>query len=170
MAVMRRVMWQMGEVVLISVVLVSLLAGMRYGGRVRDWIVGDPGADERLITAIGMGDEIAIDAALADGASTRGRDTLGTTALMMAAGVGNAQSVERLIGLGAEVNATDNWGTTPLMFAARLGRTENMRVLMRHGADAARRNAQGETARDLLRNREACLAIAGRGDGANGGA
>jgi ankyrin repeat protein len=128
--------------------LAAALMGLYFGRDMIDRAVNRPSLNEQLIVAAAANDQPAFDEALADGASARGRDPQGTTALMLAACTGNVQRSQRLLELGAEVDAADQWGRTALMYAARCNQLEVMRLLLSRGADAAHRNTLGQTARE----------------------
>lgn len=86
---------------------------------------------------------------LEHGADVHRRDESGRTPLHYAAGVGGS-AVEMLLSAGATVNALAHNGRTPLHIAVDRGSVSAVDALLRAGADAELRDAQRQTARDLL--------------------
>lgn len=52
---------------------------------------------------------------------------------------------------GASVNVPDLWRFTPLHEATAKGKCDIVRLLLEHGADAAKKNRDGNTPLDLVR-------------------
>jgi len=77
----------------------------------------------------------------------------GSTLLMWAAGSGMVEAVRALVRAGAKVDAIDTDGLTPLMHGAMALSNDVVRLLLEAGADPDRRNAAGQTAHDIARDR-----------------
>lgn len=67
---------------------------------------------------------------------------------------------------GASVNVADLWKFTPLHEAAAKGKYEIVRLLLRHGADATKKNRDGATPLDLVRDGDQDVADLLRGNSA----
>lgn len=52
---------------------------------------------------------------------------------------------------GANVNVADLWKYTPLHEAAAKGKFEICKLLLRHGADSTKKNRDGNTPLDLIK-------------------
>jgi peptidoglycan/LPS O-acetylase OafA/YrhL len=100
-------------------------------------VAGDTG---RLRTAIELS-EIGVDAVSQDGASL----------LTVAVFLGHTDMVEMLLRVGADVNQRNRDQGTALHSAAFVGRAEEAAILLRAGADADALDANGQTAKDLLK-------------------
>ena len=57
-----------------------------------------------------------------------------------------------LVQQGAAVNVTDLWKFTPLHEAAAKGKYEICKLLLKHGADPSKKNRDGNTALDLVKD------------------
>ncbi len=111
---------------------------------------------EDLIAAAGLGDSIAVEALLNDGADANARDKLGQTALMAAALNGRLRVVEALLkrrkpwwnlfAKGAQVNARRNDGRSALMFASADCHLDVVKVLLDRGAKVNIKDTGGYTA------------------------
>jgi hypothetical protein len=87
---------------------------------------------------------------LANGASPKGTDRLGNTALILTRSVDVARL---LLEAGAEVNARCHSGKTPLMYAS-YGEIDLVGALLAAGADPDIKNNDGETALNMAVNGE----------------
>jgi hypothetical protein len=113
---------------------------------------------DALLVAARKGDLAAIDAAIARRADLEIQDSAGRTPLMRAAVFGHAAAVARLAKAGAKLDTTVE-SHTPLF--ATLGMCEEpgdsdnngvtmTQTLVAAGADPAAKNAEGQTARELV--------------------
>lgn len=73
---------------------------------------------------------------------------------------------ELLVKHGASVNVADLWKFTPLHEAAAKGKYEIVRLLLKHGADASKKNRDGATPLDLVRDGDQDVADLLRGNSA----
>lgn len=104
-------------------------------------------SDEALLTAADLGDRVAVEAALAAGASIHARDARQQTALLIAVQRGDSDLASYLIGRGADVNAQAANQDTPWLLAGALGRTEILAAMLDAGnVDYAKRNRYGGNA------------------------
>ncbi|CAL8079146.1 unnamed protein product [Calicophoron daubneyi] len=85
-------------------------------------------------------------------ADVHAKDKGGLVPLHNACSYGHAKVAEMLIQHGANVNVTDLWRFTPLHEAAAKGKFEVCRLLLRNGADPNRKNRDGHTPLDLVRD------------------
>ena len=67
---------------------------------------------------------------------------------------------------GASVNVSDLWKFTPLHEAAAKGKYDIVKLLLKHGADPTKRNRDGHTPLDLVRDGDQDIADLLRGDAA----
>ncbi|KAF7401149.1 poly ADP-ribose polymerase tankyrase [Vespula maculifrons] len=88
---------------------------------------------------------------LAHGADVHAKDKGGLVPLHNACSYGHYEVIELLVKHGASVNVADLWKFTPLHEAAAKGKCEIVRLLLRHGADATKKNRDGATPLDLVR-------------------
>ncbi|XP_015178417.1 PREDICTED: tankyrase-2 isoform X3 [Polistes dominula] len=88
---------------------------------------------------------------LAHGADVHAKDKGGLVPLHNACSYGHYEVIELLIKHGASVNVADLWKFTPLHEAAAKGKCEIVRLLLKHGADATKKNRDGATPLDLVR-------------------
>jgi len=79
---------------------------------------------------------------------------------------GHYEVTELLVKHGASVNVADLWKFTPLHEAAAKGKYEIVRLLLRHGADATKKNRDGATPLDLVRDGDQDVADLLRGNSA----
>lgn len=73
---------------------------------------------------------------------------------------------ELLVKHGANVNVADLWKFTPLHEAAAKGKYEIVKLLLKHGADPTKKNRDGATALDLIREGDQDVADLLRGNAA----
>jgi len=157
---LRFKLWLMAEFSVGVLIVGGMLGWSRYGVSAMDAVLDRLPPDQRLITAVSARDQVAFDAALADGAAVKAHDASGMTALSFAAAAGNESIAQRLLVAGADVDAANNWGCTPLMEAATYDRVALVEMLLRHGADPTLRNHYGQTAEDRARDQGSFAAIA----------
>jgi ankyrin repeat protein len=157
---MRFKLWPMAEFSVGVLIVGGMLGWSRHGVSVMDAVLERLPPDQRLITAVSARDQDAFDAAIVDGATVKGRDASGMTALSFAAAAGNESIAQRLLVAGADVDAANNWGCTPLMEAATYDRVALVEMLLRNGADPTLRNRYGQTAEDRAREQGSFAAIA----------
>ncbi len=69
------------------------------------------------------------------------------------------QVAELLVKQGAAVNVADLWKFTPLHEAAAKGKYEICKLLIRHGADPNKKNRDGNTALDLVKDGETDIQV-----------
>lgn len=100
---------------------------------------------ERLpaFQAVEAGDEVAVEAYLADGGSADLRNAKGETLLMCAARRSWPRVVKRLLAAGAAVDARDAYNQTPLYFAMRGQSIDSIKLLAAAGANLACRDPKG---------------------------
>jgi ankyrin repeat protein len=93
---------------------------------------------------------------LKEGGATIGERTRrGLTVLLCAASKGRLEVVQWLLeNGGTRIDEKDEEDNTALLFAARYGSLETVRWLLEHGASLQERNAQGESAVDLMPGEE----------------
>lgn len=76
----------------------------------------------------------------------------GLVPLHNACSYGHFEVTELLIKHGANVNAADLWKFTPLHEAASKGKYEIVKLLLKHGADPLKKNRDGASPLDLVRD------------------
>ncbi|KAJ8686279.1 hypothetical protein QAD02_022073 [Eretmocerus hayati] len=103
---------------------------------------------------------------LAHGADVHAKDKGGLVPLHNACSYGHYEVTELLVKHGASVNVADLWKFTPLHEAAAKGKCEIVRLLLRHGADASKKNRDGATPLDLVREGDQDVADLLRGNSA----
>lgn len=79
---------------------------------------------------------------------------------------GHYEVTEVLVRAGANVNVSDLWKFTPLHEAAAKGKYDIVKLLLKHGADATKKNRDGHTPLDLVRDGDQDIADLLRGDAA----
>ena len=79
---------------------------------------------------------------------------------------GHYEVTELLVKHGANVNVADLWKFTPLHEAAAKGKYEIVKLLLKHGADPTKKNRDGATALDLVRECDQDVADLLRGNAA----
>lgn len=82
------------------------------------------------------------------------------------ASYGHFEVTELLIKYGANVNIADLWKFTPLHEAAAKGKYEIVKMLLKHGADSTKKNRDGATPLDLVREGDDDIADLLRGKSA----
>ncbi|XP_008207481.1 poly [ADP-ribose] polymerase tankyrase isoform X1 [Nasonia vitripennis] len=103
---------------------------------------------------------------LAHGADVHAKDKGGLVPLHNACSYGHYEVTELLVKHGASVNVADLWKFTPLHEAAAKGKCEIVRLLLHHGADATKKNRDGATPLDLVRDGDQDVADLLRGNSA----
>jgi ankyrin repeat protein len=111
------------------------------------------GPNEDILAAAKTGDRMAVEAALAAGASVNAVDgkglsplgLSGLTPLGLAAAYGHRNVVELLLNQGANISAADVMGQTPLHLAAEYGSADVAALLLEHGAGVDVRDKLGST-------------------------
>ena len=79
---------------------------------------------------------------------------------------GHYEVTELLVRAGASVNVSDLWKFTPLHEAAAKGKYDIVKLLLKHGADATKKNRDGHTPLDLVRDGDQDISDLLRGDAA----
>ncbi|XP_026286489.1 poly [ADP-ribose] polymerase tankyrase [Frankliniella occidentalis] len=103
---------------------------------------------------------------LAQGADVHAKDKGGLVPLHNACSYGHYEVTELLVKHGASVNVADLWKFTPLHEAAAKGKYEIVRLLLKHGADVTKKNRDGATPLDLVREGDQDVADLLRGNAA----
>uniref|UniRef100_A0A183TH09 ANK_REP_REGION domain-containing protein n=1 Tax=Schistocephalus solidus TaxID=70667 RepID=A0A183TH09_SCHSO len=98
------------------------------------------------------------------GADVHAKDKGGLVPLHNACSYGHAKVAELLIQHGANVNVTDLWRFTPLHEAAAKGKFDICRLLLKHGADPTKKNRDGHTPLDLVKDTDSLVYDLLRGD------
>lgn len=89
---------------------------------------------------------------LSHGADVHSKDKGGLVPLHNACSYGHYEVTEMLVKHGANVNVADLWKFTPLHEAAAKGKADIVRLLLQHGADPAKKNRDGATPLDLVKD------------------
>ncbi|KAF7232320.1 hypothetical protein EG68_05324 [Paragonimus skrjabini miyazakii] len=97
-------------------------------------------------------------------ADVHAKDKGGLVPLHNACSYGHCRVAELLIQHGANVNVTDLWRFTPLHEAAAKGKFEICRLLLQHGADPTKKNRDGHTPIDLVKDTDSDVYDLLRGD------
>ncbi|KAF8562003.1 hypothetical protein P879_10167 [Paragonimus westermani] len=97
-------------------------------------------------------------------ADVHAKDKGGLVPLHNACSYGHCRVAELLIQHGANVNVTDLWRFTPLHEAAAKGKFEICRLLLQHGADPTKKNRDGHTPIDLVKDIDSDVYDLLRGD------
>jgi tankyrase len=103
---------------------------------------------------------------LKHGADVHAKDKGGLVPLHNACSYGHYEVTQLLIEHGACVNVADLWKFTPLHEAAAKGKFEICKLLIKHGADANKKNRDGHTPLDLVKEGDTDVADLLRGDAA----
>ncbi|XP_076104461.1 poly [ADP-ribose] polymerase tankyrase-1-like isoform X1 [Mytilus galloprovincialis] len=104
-----------------------------------------------LHVAAGYNRVTVVDFLLTHGADVHAKDKGGLVPLHNACSYGHYEVTELLIKHGADVNVADLWKFTPLHEAAAKGKLEICKLLVKHGADATKKNKDGNTPLDLVK-------------------
>ncbi|CAG2220102.1 TNKS [Mytilus edulis] len=104
-----------------------------------------------LHVAAGYNRVTVVDFLLTHGADMHAKDKGGLDPLHNACSYGHYEVTELLIKHGADVNVADLWKFTPLHEAAAKGKLEICKLLLKHGADATKKNKDGNTPLDLVK-------------------
>ncbi|XP_060698354.1 poly [ADP-ribose] polymerase tankyrase-2 isoform X3 [Hemiscyllium ocellatum] len=89
---------------------------------------------------------------LQNGADVHAKDKGGLVPLHNACSYGHYEVAELLVKNGAVVNVADLWRFTPLHEAAAKGKYDICKLLLLHGADPTKKNRDGNTALDLIKD------------------
>lgn len=103
---------------------------------------------------------------LEHGAEVYASDKGGLVPLHNACSYGHYEVTELLVKHGANVNVADLWKFTPLHEAAAKGKYEIVKLLLKHGADPVKKNRDGATPLDLVREGDQDVADLLRGNAA----
>jgi len=103
---------------------------------------------------------------LEHGADVHAKDKGGLVPLHNACSYGHYEVTELLIKHGACVNVADLWKFTPLHEAASKGKFEICKILLKHGADPEKKNRDGHTPLDLVKEGDQDVGDLLRGDAA----
>lgn len=103
---------------------------------------------------------------LEHGAEVHASDKGGLVPLHNACSYGHYEVTELLVKHGANVNVADLWKFTPLHEAAAKGKYEIVKLLLKHGADPVKKNRDGASPLDLVREGDQDVADLLRGNAA----
>ncbi|KAK6487546.1 hypothetical protein HHUSO_G8755 [Huso huso] len=103
---------------------------------------------------------------LQHGADVHAKDKGGLVPLHNACSYGHYEVAELLVTHGAVVNVADLWRFTPLHEAAAKGKYEICKLLLQHGADPIKKNRDGHTPLDLVKDGDTDIQDLLRGDAA----
>lgn len=103
---------------------------------------------------------------LENGAEVHASDKGGLVPLHNACSYGHFEVTELLVKHGANVNVADLWKFTPLHEAAAKGKYEIVKLLLKHGADPTKKNRDGATPLNLIREGDQDVADLLRGNAA----
>lgn len=103
---------------------------------------------------------------LEHGAEVHASDKGGLVPLHNACSYGHYEVTELLVKHGANVNVADLWKFTPLHEAAAKGKYEIVKLLLKHSADPSKKNRDGATPLDLVREGDQDVADLLRGNAA----
>ncbi|XP_033887112.1 poly [ADP-ribose] polymerase tankyrase-2-like isoform X4 [Acipenser ruthenus] len=110
----------------------------------------------RLSTALhfaaGYNRVAVVEYLLQHGADVHAKDKGGLVPLHNACSYGHYEVAELLVTHGAVVNVADLWKFTPLHEAAAKGKYEICKLLLQHGADPTKKNRDGNTPLDLVKD------------------
>ncbi|XP_063442175.1 poly [ADP-ribose] polymerase tankyrase-1-like isoform X2 [Mytilus trossulus] len=119
-----------------------------------------------LHVAAGYNRVTVVDFLLKHGADVHAKDKGALVPLHNACSYGHYEVTELLIKHKADVNVADLWKFTPLHEAAAEGKLEICKLLLKHGADATKKNKDGNTPLDLVKEGDNDVANLLRGDAA----
>ncbi|XP_077478539.1 poly [ADP-ribose] polymerase tankyrase-1-like [Stigmatopora argus] len=100
------------------------------------------------------------------GADVHAKDKGGLVPLHNACSYGHYEVAELLVRHGASVNVADLWKFSPLHEAAAKGKYEICKLLLKHGADPSKKNRDGNTPLDLVKDSDTDIQDLLRGDAA----
>uniref|UniRef100_A0A3Q2YLW9 Poly [ADP-ribose] polymerase n=1 Tax=Hippocampus comes TaxID=109280 RepID=A0A3Q2YLW9_HIPCM len=100
------------------------------------------------------------------GADVHAKDKGGLVPLHNACSYGHYEVAELLVRHGASVNVADLWKFSPLHEAAAKGKYEICKLLLKHGADPSKKNRDGNTPLDLVKDGDTDIQDLLRGDAA----
>uniref|UniRef100_A0A672NPL4 Poly [ADP-ribose] polymerase n=1 Tax=Sinocyclocheilus grahami TaxID=75366 RepID=A0A672NPL4_SINGR len=100
------------------------------------------------------------------GADVHAKDKGGLVPLHNACSYGHYEVAELLVRHGASVNVADLWKFTPLHEAAAKGKYEICKLLLKHGADPTKKNRDGNTPLDMVKEGDTDIQDLLRGDAA----
>ncbi|KAG8435238.1 hypothetical protein GDO86_013259 [Hymenochirus boettgeri] len=100
------------------------------------------------------------------GADVHAKDKGGLVPLHNACSYGHYEVADLLVKYGAVVNVADLWKFTPLHEAAAKGKYEICKLLLQHGADSTKKNRDGNTPLDLVKDGDSDIQDLLRGDAA----
>lgn len=103
---------------------------------------------------------------LEHGAEVHAADKGGLVPLHNACSYGHYEVTELLVKHGANVNVSDLWKFTPLHEAAAKGKYDIVKLLLKHGADPSKKNRDGATPADLVKESDHDVAELLRGNSA----
>ncbi|KAA0156038.1 hypothetical protein FNF27_00323 [Cafeteria roenbergensis] len=98
---------------------------------------------EKLLAAVGGGEEDELARLLDAGASVDSQDAVGRTALALASASAQLAVVAKLLERGAGLEISSKSGMTPLMVAALKGHADVATLLLRNGANVAAQDMFG---------------------------
>ncbi|XP_053495424.1 poly [ADP-ribose] polymerase tankyrase-2-like isoform X3 [Ictalurus furcatus] len=101
---------------------------------------------------------------LQHGADVHAKDKGGLVPLHNACSYGHYEVAELLVIHGAVINVADLWKFTPLHEAAAKGKYEICKLLLQHGADPTKKNRDGNTPLDLVKEGDTDIQDLLRGD------
>ena len=99
-------------------------------------------------------------------ADVHAKDKGGLVPLHNACSYGHYEVTELLVKHGASVNVSDLWKFTPLHEASAKGKYEIVKLLLKHGADPTKKNRDGHTPIDLVKEGDQDVLDLLRGDSA----
>ena len=103
---------------------------------------------------------------LQHGADVHAKDKGGLVPLHNACSYGHYEVTELLVKHGASVNVCDLWRFTPLHEGSAKGKYEIVKLLLKHGADPTKKNRDGHTPMDLVKEGDQDILDLLRGDSA----
>ncbi|XP_053307185.1 poly [ADP-ribose] polymerase tankyrase-2 isoform X1 [Spea bombifrons] len=116
--------------------------------------------------AAGYNRVLVVEYLLQQGADVHAKDKGGLVPLHNACSYGHYEVAELLVKHGAVINVADLWKFTPLHEAAAKGKYEICKLLLQHGADSTKKNRDGNTPLDLVKDGDTDIQDLLRGDAA----